>query len=113
MRFRMLAVLPTVALTSVAALSTASAQATAKATQQAKPAGSAALQAAVAREQSVYDALTKKDAAAFNKALGSDFTYVQSSGAMMWKLSGSADVIKDCTTGKWTISDAAIDQPSP
>ncbi|HEX7978622.1 MAG TPA: hypothetical protein VF461_08470, partial [Gemmatimonadaceae bacterium] len=55
-------------------------------------AGSAAAQDAtpyapvVAQERAVLDAVIKNDTAAFNRALGSDFVYVDVRGPVRWEL---------------------------
>ena len=81
---------------------------------QAKPQGAAATKPAaamsasdqvIAQEKSLYDALMKNDFAAFNKALGSDFTYVDGNGAVRWEIAKSAENLKGCTMGKWTLKD--------
>ena len=54
--------------------------------------------AIIAQEKAVLDALVKKDIAAFNKQLGSDFVYLDPAGAVRWELSKSAEILKGCTT---------------
>ncbi len=77
---------------------------------QGKPAASAtaADEAVIAREKSLYDAIAKNDIATFNRVVGSDFTGVDVNGAMRWELSKSAEMLKGCTTGKWTLSDGKV-----
>ena len=62
------------------------------------------VQSVASLERSIYDALTRNDIAAFNKALGGDFVYVSPEGADTWQLAKSAELLKDCKTGKWTLS---------
>ena len=64
--------------------------------------GSSSEPAIFLQEKSLYDALVKKDFATFNKVLGSDFVYVDGNGATHWELAKSAEMLKDCTTGKFT-----------
>ncbi len=80
----------------------ARAQATKSASTVAQSAGATV----IAKEKSLFDALMKKDFDAFNKALGSDFTYVDATGPTRWELAKSAEMLKTCTTGKWTMEDA-------
>jgi len=61
-------------------------------------------QSVASLERSIYEALTKNDVAAFNKALGGDFVYVSPEGADTWQLAKSAEMLKDCKTGKWTFA---------
>jgi Domain of unknown function (DUF4440) len=74
----------------------------------AKPAAMTAADSLIAREKGLYDALTKNDYAAFAKGLGGDFMYVNGSGAVKWEAAKSADMLKACTTGKWTLKDAKV-----
>ena len=66
-------------------------------------AGSAAAQDAtpfapvVAQERAVLDAVIKSDTAAFNRALGSDFVYVDVRGPVRW-VSANSGVIMECKT---------------
>jgi len=62
------------------------------------------VQAVASLERSIYDALTRNDIAAFNKALGGDFVFVSPEGADTWQLAKSAEMLKDCKTGKWTFA---------
>ena len=55
-------------------------------------------------ERSIFDALARNDIPAFNKALGGDFVYVSGNGAVEWQLSKSAELLKDCKTGKATFT---------
>ncbi len=64
-------------------------------------------------ERGLYDALTKGDAAAFNKGLGSDFTYVSGDGAMVWERAKSAEMLKDCKTGKWSLTNMQEKEVAP
>jgi hypothetical protein len=60
--------------------------------------------AVVAQEQSVLDAIARSDIAAFNKALGRDFVYVDQNGAMRWELSKSSSTLPKCVLGTgWTL----------
>jgi hypothetical protein len=62
--------------------------------------------AVVAQEQSVLDAIARSDTAAFNKALGSDFVYVDQFGASRWQL--STTTLPACMLGTgWS-----LDQPT-
>jgi Domain of unknown function (DUF4440) len=74
----------------------------------AKPAAMTAADSLIARENGLYDALAKNDYAAFNKGLGGDFVYVDGSGAVRWELAKSAENLKGCTTGKWTMKDTKV-----
>ena len=62
------------------------------------------VQSVASLERSIYDALTRNDVPAFNKALGGDFVYVSPEGADTWQLAKSAEMLKDCKTGKWTLA---------
>ena len=63
--------------------------------------------AVVAQEQAVLDAIARADTVAFNKALGSDFVYVDASGAMRWQLSKTSTTLPACVLGTgWS-----LDQP--
>jgi len=66
--------------------------------QAAKSPASPAATAIIAQEKALLDALVKNDIPTFNKALGSDFVYVDPNGATRWELSKSADMLKGCTT---------------
>jgi hypothetical protein len=57
----------------------------------------------VAQERAVLDALVKPDTAAFNRALGSDFVYVNTRGANRWELAKTTAMIMDCKTGPLSI----------
>jgi hypothetical protein len=60
--------------------------------------------AVVAQEQAVLDALARKDTVAFNKALGSDFVYVDAHGAMRWQLSKTSSTLPACMLGTgWSL----------
>ena len=68
------------------------------------PAPNAAM-APIDRERSIYVALEKNDIAAFNEAVGADFMYVSPDGPpMKWERAKSAEILKDCKTGKQTLS---------
>ena len=75
-------------------------------------AGSAAAQDAtpfapvVAQERAVLDAFIKNDTAAFNRALGSDFVYVDVRGPVRWQLAKTTAMIMDCKT-----TELSIDNP--
>ena len=47
----------------------------------------------------MLDALVKPDTAAFNRALGSDFVYVDVRGATRWELAKTTAMLMDCKTG--------------
>src|SRR4029079_1876232 len=72
-------------------------------------AGSAAAQDAtpfapvVAQERAVLDAVIKSDTAAFNRALGSDFVYVDVRGPVRWELAKTTAMIVDCKTTQLSI----------
>jgi hypothetical protein len=69
-----------------------------------KAASSAASNAVMAQEQSVLDAIARKDTVAFNKALGRDFVYVDGNGAVEWKLSKTSTTLPACVLGTgWTL----------
>jgi Domain of unknown function (DUF4440) len=57
----------------------------------------------VAQERAVLDAVTKGDTAAFNKALGSDFVYVDVRGPVRWQLATTTPMIAQCQTGPLSI----------
>lgn len=60
--------------------------------------------AVVAQEQLVLDAIARSDTAAFNKALGRDFVYVDRNGAMRWELSKTSTLLPACVLGTgWTL----------
>ena len=46
----------------------------------------------------MLDALVKPDTAAFNRALGSDFVYVDVRGATRWELAKTTAMLMDCKT---------------
>ena len=76
----------------------------------AKPAAPSAAvgRAVVAQEQKVLDAISRSDTVAFNEALGSDFVYVDGSGAMRWQLSKTSTTLPACVLGTgWS-----LDQPT-
>ena len=89
-------------------LTLASSTLVAQATKQPGAAKTAAPNAAMApidRERSIYVALEKNDIASFNEALGADFMYVNADGPpMKWERAKSAEILKDCKTGKQTLS---------
>ncbi len=64
-------------------------------------------------EQSLWDALVKNDYASFNKALGADFIYVSGDGAVTWERAKSAEMLKDCKTGKATFTNIQEKRVSP
>ena len=72
-------------------------------------AGSAAAQDAVpyapvvAQERAVLDAVIKRDTAAFNRALGSDFVFVDVHGPVRWQRATTSSMIAECRTGHWSI----------
>ena len=72
----------------------------------AKPAAPSAAvgKAVVAQEQAVLDAIAHSDTVAFNKALGSDFVYVDVNGAMRWQLSKTSTTLPACVLGTgWSL----------
>jgi ketosteroid isomerase-like protein len=74
-----------------------------------KPAAPSAAvgRAVVAQEQAVLDALARSDTVALNNAFGSDFVYVDASGAMRWELSKTSTTLPACMLG----SGWSLDQP--
>jgi hypothetical protein len=72
----------------------------------AKPAAPSAAvgRAVVAQEQAVLDALARSDTVALNQAFGSDFVYVDQSGAMRWELSKTSTTLPGCVLGSgWSL----------
>jgi hypothetical protein len=67
------------------------------------PAPNAAM-APIDRERAIYAALEKNDIAAFNESLGADFMYASPDGVQKWERAKSAEILKDCKTGKQTLS---------
>jgi ketosteroid isomerase-like protein len=60
--------------------------------------------AVVSQEQAVLDAIARSDTVAFNKALGSDFVYVDANGAMRWQLSKTSSTLPACVLGTgWSL----------
>ena len=60
--------------------------------------------AVVAQEQAVLDAIARSDTVAFNKALGSDFVYVDGTGAMRWQLAKTSTTLPACVLGTgWSL----------
>jgi hypothetical protein len=60
--------------------------------------------AVVAQEQAILDAIARKDTVAFNKALGSDFVYVDQDGAMRWQLAKTSTTLPACVLGTgWSL----------
>jgi hypothetical protein len=59
--------------------------------------------AIVAQERAVLDALVKPDTAAFNRALGSDFVYVDARGPIRWDRAKTTAMLMDCPPGQWSI----------
>jgi len=60
--------------------------------------------AVVAQEQAVLDAIANKDTVAFNRALGSDFVYVDGNGAMRWQMSKTSTILPACILGTgWSL----------
>jgi Domain of unknown function (DUF4440) len=57
----------------------------------------------VAQERAVLDAFIKNDTAAFNRALGSDFVYVDARGPVRWELAKTSAMIMDCKTTQLSI----------
>jgi hypothetical protein len=69
----------------------------------AKPSASVG-NAVVAQEQAILDAIARKDTVAFNKALGSDFVYVDHDGALRWQLSKTSAILPACMLGTgWSL----------
>ena len=74
----------------------------------AKPSASVG-NAVVAQEQAVLDAIARKDTVAFNKALGSDFVYVDPSGAMRWQMSKTSTNLPACVLGTgWSLDNPMV-----
>lgn len=74
----------------------------------AKPSASVG-RAVVAQEQLVLDAIANKDTVAFNKALGSDFVYVDATGAMRWQLSKTSTILPACVLGTgWSLDNPMV-----
>jgi len=69
--------------------------------------------AIIAQEQSIFDALTKNDIAAFNKAIGADFVYQAPDGTMTWELAKSAEILKSCKSGKFTMTEPKVTPVAP
>ena len=60
--------------------------------------------AVVAQEQAILDAIANKDTVAFNRALGSDFVYVDANGAMRWQMSKTSTILPACILGTgWSL----------
>ncbi|HKH94851.1 MAG TPA: nuclear transport factor 2 family protein [Gemmatimonadaceae bacterium] len=60
--------------------------------------------AVVAQEQAILDAIARSDTLAFNKALGSDFVYVDVHGAVRWQLSKTSANLPACVLGTgWSL----------
>jgi len=64
--------------------------------------------AIIAQEKALLDAVTRNDIAAFNKGLGSNFVFVDSRGATRWELTKSAEMLKGCKTGKFTMENSEV-----
>jgi hypothetical protein len=65
--------------------------------------------AVVAQEQAILDAIARKDTVAFNRALGSDFVYVDGSGAMRWQLSKTSTTLPACVLGTgWSLDNPMV-----
>ena len=65
--------------------------------------------AVVAQEQAILDAIARKDTVAFNKALGSDFVYVDGGGAMRWQLSKTSTNLPACVLGTgWSLDNPMV-----
>ena len=64
----------------------------------------------VQQERAVLDALVKPDTAAFNRALGSDFVYVDVRGATRWELAKTTAMLMDCKTSS-TLDGQSGDDP--
>jgi hypothetical protein len=91
----------------LAAATSAGAQATKSAKTQTAKAGTTSATSpdsiVVAQERAIADALTRNDFPAMNRALGSDFVYMGANGAVQWERSKTADLLKGCTSGQWTL----------
>jgi hypothetical protein len=61
-------------------------------------------------ERAVLDAVGKLDTAAFNRALGSDFVFVNTGGAMLWERAKATGGILECSPGQWTIENPATNR---
>jgi len=74
----------------------------------AKPSASVG-NAVVAQEQAVLEAIARKDTVGFNKALGSDFVYVDPSGAMRWQMSKTSTNLPACVLGTgWSLDNPMV-----
>jgi len=76
-------------------------------------AGVSTADAIIAQEQSIFDALTKNDIAAFNKAVGGDFVFQSPDGTITWELAKSAEILKPCTSGKFTMTEPKVTPVAP
>ena len=76
-------------------------------------AGVSPTDAIIAQEQSIFDALTENDIAAFNKAIGADFVYQSPEGTITWELAKSAEILKPCKSGKFTMTEPKVTPASP
>lgn len=61
----------------------------------------------LAKVRAVLDAVGKPDTAAFNRALGSDFVFVNTGGAILWERAKASSGILQCSPGQWTIENPA------
>jgi Domain of unknown function (DUF4440) len=57
----------------------------------------------VAQERAVLDAVVKPDTAAFNRALGSDFVYVDGRGATRWERAKTSALLLECKSSPWSM----------
>lgn len=74
----------------------------------AKPSASVG-NAVVAQEQAILDAIARKDTVAFNRALGSDFVYVDVSGALRWQMSKTSTNLPACILGTgWSLDNPMV-----
>src|SRR5262245_50967475 len=69
--------------------------------------------AIIAQEQSIFDALTKNDTAMFNKATGADFVFQTLVGTITWELAKTAEILKPCTSGRFTMTEPKVTPAGP
>jgi len=69
--------------------------------------------AIIAQEQSIFDALTKGDVAMFNEAVGADFVFQTLDGTITWELAKTAEILKPCKSGKFTMTEPKVTPARP
>lgn len=67
----------------------------------------------IANEKSLYEAILKKDYAAFNRGLGANFTYVDNTGAQLWDLSKSAELLGACELKSYSFDKTSVREAAP